>query len=162
MAYSPDLSGSDPTVSRLCRIVYCSRSLLKGSQSDIESQIRNILAKARINNRRAGLTGALTFNESCFAQVLEGDDGDLGPFYEKIRRDPRHTDVKILAQSNPARRLFPSWSMAYVDSPSGHGRHPLTHFSFEAALTHGAAPEAQLLLNALRQLVVAKTKADSG
>jgi hypothetical protein len=149
-------------VSRLCRIVYCSRSLLKGSRSDIEAQIRTILAKARTNNQETGLTGALTFNERCFAQVLEGADDDLEPLYEKIRRDPRHTDVKILAQSNPARRLFPSWSMAYVDSPSGHGRHPLTHFSFEAALTHGAAPEAQLLLNALRQLVVAKTKADSG
>jgi len=149
-------------VSRLVRIVYCSRSLLKGSRSDIEAQIRRILATARTRNRETGLTGAMTFNESCFAQVLEGAEDDLAPLYQKIRRDPRHTDVKTLVQDNPPQRLFPSWSMAYVDSPSGHGRHPLAHFSFEAALTHGAAPEAQLLLNALRQVVVAKTKLGAG
>jgi hypothetical protein len=145
-------------VSSLCRIVYCSRSLLKGSRSDIEVQIRQILATARTRNPEAGLTGALTFNESCFAQVLEGADDDLALLYEKIRRDPRHTDVKILMQDNPTRRLFPSWSMAYVGTLSGHRRHPLAHFSFEAALTHGAAPEARLLLDALCQVVVAKTK----
>jgi hypothetical protein len=149
-------------VSKLCRIVYCSRSVLKGSRSDIEVQIRQILATARTHNPKAGLTGAMTFNESCFAQVLEGGEDQLAPIYEKIRRDPRHTDVKMLVQDNPTQRLFPSWSMAYVDTPSGHGRHPLAHFSFEAALTNGAAPEAQLLLNALRQVIVATTKLGAG
>jgi hypothetical protein len=149
-------------VSSLCRIVYCSRSLLKGSRSDIEAQIRQILATARTRNREAGLTGAMTFNESFFAQVLEGVDDDLAPLYEKIGRDPRHTDVKTLVRDSPRQRLFPSWSMAYVDTSSGHGRHPLAHFSFEDALTHGAAPEARLLLNALRQVIVAKTKLGSG
>ena len=48
--------------------------------------------------------------------------------------------------------------MAYVGTASGQRRHPLAHFSFEAALTHGAAPEARLLLDALCQVVVAKTK----
>jgi hypothetical protein len=79
------------------------------------------------------------------------------PLFEKIRRDPQHTDVKTLVQDTPTQRLLPSWSMAYAGTPSGHGRHPLAHFSFEAALTHGAGPEAQLLLDALRQVIVAQT-----
>jgi len=144
-------------MSRLYRIVYCSRSLLKGSRSDIEGQIRHILVTARTRNAEAGLTGAMTFNESCFAQVLEGNDNELAPLFEKIRRDPQHTDVKTLVQDTPTQRLFPSWSMAYAGTPSGHGRNPLAHFSFEAALTHGAGPEAQLLLDALRQVIVAQT-----
>ena len=149
-------------MNKLCRIVYCSRSLLKGSRSDIEAQIRQILATARTRNPAANLTGAMSFNESYFAQVLEGADDDLVPLYEKIRRDPRHTDLKILARELPTHRLFPAWSMAYVDTPSGQGRHPLAHFSFEAALTNGAAPEAQFLLDALRRVVVTKTKLGAG
>jgi hypothetical protein len=149
-------------VSKLCRIVYCSRSLLKGCRSDIEAQIRQIVATAQTRNSEAGLRGALTFNENCFAQVLEGADDDLAPLYEKIRCDPRHTDVKMLMQDNPTRRLFSSWSMAYVGTASGHRRHPLAHFPSEAAPTHGAAPEALLLLDALRQVVVATTSLGAG
>jgi hypothetical protein len=33
----------------------------------------------------------------------------------------------------------------------------LAHFDFEAAITEGAAPQAKLLLNSLRQIVVAKS-----
>jgi hypothetical protein len=134
------------------RIVYCSRSNIIGSRAEIEVQIRNILAIARTNNKAARLTGALTFNDSCFAQVLEGYADDLRPIFDRIRRDPRHCDIKILASTEPTRRLFRHWSMAYVDPPHNDGQHPLAHFAFEAALTHGAEPEAEQLLNALRQL----------
>ena len=61
-------------MSKLCRIAHCSRSLLKGCRSDIEAQIRQIVATAQTRNSEAGLRGALTFNENCFAQVLEGAD----------------------------------------------------------------------------------------
>jgi len=145
-------------MSGLSRIVYCSRSRLTGSRADIEMQIRQILATARTSNKEAHLTGALTFNENCFAQVLEGAPEDLTAVFAKIRRDPRHTDVKVLTQDAPTRRMFASWSMAFVDTPAGQGRHPLSHFAFEAALTDGAAPEAERLLDALRQIVVVQAK----
>jgi Sensors of blue-light using FAD len=137
---------------KLLRIAYCSRSSVTGSRAEIEMQTRKILATARTNNREARVTGAMAFNEDCFAQVLEGSPGVLAPLFERIRRDPRHRDVKILAQTQPMRRLFPQWSMAYVDTPDGDGRHPLSHFSFEAALTAGAEPEAMQLLEAMCQL----------
>jgi len=146
-----------PAVSQLCRIIYCSRSLLKGSRSDIETHIRRILATARTNNPQAGLTGAMAFTERCFAQVLEGEHENLSCLFQKIRSDSRHTDVKILARSNTRERLFASWSMAYVDTPYGHG-HPLAHFSFEAALIDGAAPQALELLKVLRRAAVAGPK----
>jgi hypothetical protein len=146
-------------VSRLCRIVYCSRSLIVGSRADVEMKIRTILASARTKNRAANVSGAMTFNESFFAQVLEGAVADVAPIFERIRRDPRHCDVKILAQSQAPRRLFPTWSMAYVESDFGDGRHPLAHFSFEAALITGAGHEAKQLLGSLRQLVRANTEA---
>jgi hypothetical protein len=121
-------------------------------------RVREILATARSKNREARLTGAMAFTDSCFAQVLEGPLDSLTPVFVRIRRDPRHTDVKILEQISPESRLFAQWSMAYVDTPDSDGRHPLAHFSFETALTKGAAPEAERLLDALRRVVVAKSR----
>jgi hypothetical protein len=145
-------------VSKLRRIVYCSRSLLTGSRANIEMQVRKILAAARRNNKKRNLTGALTFNERCFAQVLEGAPDDLTLIFEKIRCDIRHADLNILVQDEPPHRLFSSWSMAYVDAQTGNGCFPLAHFSFEAALTDGAAPEGGQLLDDLRQIVVRRAK----
>jgi hypothetical protein len=154
--------GAGSAMSRLLRILYCSRSCVTGSRADVEMQIRKILATARTGNRQARLTGALTFNENCFAQVLEGAPTDLMPLFARICRDPRHCDVKVLAESQPTRRLFPHWSMAFVDPPHGDGRHPLSHFSFEAALTDGTGPEAEQLLDALRRIVVLGSKMPAG
>ncbi len=139
-------------MSGLVRIVYCSRNRVTGSRPEVELQIRKILAAARTNNRAARLTGAMTFNDSCFAQVLEGAVADLAPIFGRIRRDPRHSDLRILEQTQPAHRMFPHWSMAYVDAPGKDGCHPLAHFVFEAALTCGAGPEAEQLLESLRLL----------
>ena len=145
-------------MSKLFRIVYCSRSLLTGSRAEIEVAIRQILATARRNNRAAHLTGALAFTDNCFAQVLEGSLEDLAPVFARIRHDPRHTDLKILEQTSPESRAFSRWSMAFVDTPDSGGDHPLAHFSFEAALADGAGPEAEQVLHALRRLVIAKSK----
>ncbi len=138
----------------LIRIAYCSRSRLTGSRADIESQIRRILSTARLNNRELGLTGALTFNERFFAQVIEGMAGDLVPLFDRIRSDPRHGDVRILARNKIGSRMFPQWSMAYASATENLAHHPLAHFQFEAALTQGASPEAEQLLAALRRVVV--------
>jgi hypothetical protein len=140
-------------MSKILRVVYCSRSCVTGSRAEVETQIRKILASARTNNEEARLTGALAFNEDCFAQVLEGAPANLLPVMDRIHRDPRHRDLKILGETRPPRRLFPRWSMAYVDTMLGDGRHPLAHFSFESALTSGAAPEAEQLLTALCRVV---------
>jgi hypothetical protein len=145
-------------MSRLYRIVYCSRSNLKGSRAEIEMQIRNILATARHNNREAAVTGAMAFNESWFAQILEGEKDDVARIYSHIRIDPRHRDLRVLQQGATKARLFPTWSMAYADTPDSLGRHPLAHFEFESALTKGSQPEAQKLLDALCQVVAAGDK----
>jgi Sensors of blue-light using FAD len=141
-------------VNEVVRIAYCSRSRLTGSRAEIESQIRRILSRARLNNRETGLTGALAFNERCFAQVLEGSAEDLEPLFERIRRDPRHRDVRVLARNTISSRMFPQWSMAYASASENLARHPLAHFQFEAALTKGAGPEAKQLLESLRHVVV--------
>jgi Sensors of blue-light using FAD len=141
-------------MSRLYRIVYCSSSNLAGSRSELEVQIRRILASSRKNNFEAAISGAMAFNEGWFAQVLEGSLDALAVTFGRIRSDPRHRDLRVLQQVAAQQRLFPTWSMAYADTPDGQARHPLAHFEFESALTNGSLPEAQKLLDALCRTVV--------
>ena len=76
-------------------------------QQDLPSVTRRwiILASARVKNRAAQVTGAMTFNENFFVQVLEGPTAGLIPIFRRICRDTRHCDLKILAQTQPSRRL---------------------------------------------------------
>jgi hypothetical protein len=143
-------------MSKIYRIAYCSRSCLTGTPEAIEVQIRRILATARLSNHKHNLTGALTFNQSYFAQVLEGAADDLAPLIEHIQRDARHSHFHVLERREIVTRSFPRWSMAYVAKSDGTMGHPLAHFEFEAALTDGATPEAKKLLRALRRVVAGR------
>jgi len=87
-------------------IIYCSRSRLKGTTVELEAQTRRILASARLSNKKAHVTGAMTFNEIGFAQVLEGATLDVMPIFERIRRDARHGDLRVLLQTIPRAGCF--------------------------------------------------------
>jgi hypothetical protein len=78
-------------------------------------KLRALLALARDNNRRAGITGALLHQEGSFLQVLEGPPEAVEPLFVKIGRDPRHQRVTLLARSELAEANFPDWSMGFVD-----------------------------------------------
>jgi blue light- and temperature-responsive anti-repressor len=98
----------------LHRLVYVSHSRLEGTPAEREAQVRCILAGSRERNLGGGLTGALLFNDDCFAQTLEGTFDSVSRTFERIQRDERHHDVTVLSLDKTEERAFPSWSMAYV------------------------------------------------
>jgi hypothetical protein len=100
--------------SDLYRLVYLSRNGLGGDAASVRNDIEQILAAARRNNARNGVTGALMFNAGRFAQVLEGAHDSIQATFERIQCDPRHSQVAVLAFEPAAQRSFGSWSMAYV------------------------------------------------
>ena len=53
-------------------------------------------------------------------QVLEGPYNEVSNVFEKIRRDPRHTNVCILSVEDIHIRQFSEWGMAFfnLDNPS--------------------------------------------
>lgn len=75
--------------------------------------LRGILATARRNNERDGITGALVCREDLFLQLLEGPRSAVLSAFERIRRDDRHIDVNKLTESQIDNRLFPEWSMRH-------------------------------------------------
>ncbi len=97
----------------LFSLSYFSRNAIGGGAEAMHAGIADILASARRNNARHGVTGALIFSDGCFAQVLEGTREDVEQVFETIQCDPRHSDVTILHLHEIERRSFGEWSMAF-------------------------------------------------
>jgi hypothetical protein len=92
-------------------LLYVSRSLLRLPQE--AGEVDRIVAVARRENARLGVTGALVFTRAHFAQVLEGDEQAVEALMERIGKDRRHDGVRVVSKSMREARLFPQWSMAY-------------------------------------------------
>lgn len=93
------------------RIAYISTVTRRLGESEIEA-IGQVSAR---NNRLEGITGVLISVHDYFFQVLEGDESAVDALVQRLRRDPRHQDLRILrADHNIAERLFPKWSMRTV------------------------------------------------
>lgn len=107
-------SDSSLAVGEIYRVVYFSVSLVGPLGAGGERDIADILDVSQRYNQRYGITGALTFNEEHFAQVLEGRRADVGDLFASIRRDRRHTNVLVIEEGWIAERGFSRWAMAYV------------------------------------------------
>ena len=92
-------------------LIYLSTANPEINQSDIE----NILSTARKFNADNNLSGCLIFHNNHFLQLLEGDKEIVTSLYEKIIKDQRHTNIRLLHESNKTIRSFAEWRMAFVD-----------------------------------------------
>ena len=101
-------------MTQLYRVLYCSRHSLSGAPETYPDEIREILAKSRVNNARDELTGGLLFSDGCFAQVLEGPLKRIETTFERIQCDERHHEVTVLQSGPIAAREFPDWAMAFT------------------------------------------------
>ncbi len=122
----------------LYRIIYVSRSLLRGDEDQVASELRRILAVSRRNNASEGLTGALLLGQGSFAQVLEGPMDAVERAFERIQDDPRHADLVVVEIGPVAARAFPDWSMAFA-GPAAAGAAPRVRAVLEQV---GASPRA--------------------
>ncbi len=112
---------------KLLRLVYVSHALFEVAPDspDIEPELANILTKARKNNQRDNIGGALFFANGYFFQCLEGKEAAVYALLEKIKLDPRHKDLKISYCKRVRQRHFKFWSMKYV--PVGDEVNQLIH-----------------------------------
>ena len=98
----------------LIRIVYFSRNDIAVSDAEMSCELDRILNISRINNTRDDVTGALTFNNGVFGQVLEGPSEAVENAFERIQMDDRHSDVTLLEIVSIVERGFSKWSMGFV------------------------------------------------
>ncbi len=100
----------------LSAIVYRSRAVGPFSDTDLFY----LLAHARDNNARLGLSGIIVYDRGHFFQWLEGADESLGHVWNKIRVDERHVDVEVLVDQQIPTRLFEGWSMQFAHRDRQH------------------------------------------
>jgi hypothetical protein len=92
-------------------LLYVSTSRLDAGTS--EEGVAGIVAESRRRNEARGLTGALMFTGTYFAQILEGASDELDRLLISLRRDDRHADLQVIARQPLPERRFAEWSMAY-------------------------------------------------
>ena len=96
-----------PTDEALKQIVYLSKPTVTMSISEV----RDLLVKSRVNNHFKDVTGMLLFDGEVFLQVLEGPAATVTALFEKIEKDPRHTQFTSLMERMILQRDFGDWSM---------------------------------------------------
>ncbi len=74
--------------------------------------LEELLARARANNERCGITGILLYHDLSFLQIIEGTRDDVDRLMTRIKRDPSHTAVRIVQDESISERDFRSWAMA--------------------------------------------------
>ena len=78
-----------------------------------EADLLRLVDHSRSHNREMDITGVLLYVRGNIIQVLEGDKQTVEALYERIKQDPRHTDVSLAINRPITQRLFARWSMGY-------------------------------------------------
>ena len=92
----------------LRQVVYISSATQHFSAEALEE----LLARARANNERHGITGILLYHDLSFLQIVEGTRDDIDRLMARIKRDPSHTSLRIVQDESISERDFKSWAMA--------------------------------------------------
>ena len=93
------------------RITYRSQAAPAAQGDDALSAILDV---AQTNNVRDHITGALTYCDGWFVQVIEGPPASLDDLMLRLAGDDRHSNINVAERIPVTKRLFPDWCMASV------------------------------------------------
>lgn len=78
--------------------------------------VGSITSRARARNAERGITGLLVFDGMRFCQHLEGPRDALDTLMQRIERDPRHTDIRVVYEAPLAVRRYTGFGMGLAES----------------------------------------------
>jgi len=88
------------------------------------------------NNTTVAVSGMPLRHRDHFFQALEGSAAAVEAIYRRVRRDPRHQDLKLLQDATPTSRSFAGWAMC------GYNMGPADNEILEVlALRRGSDPQ---------------------
>ncbi len=96
----------------MIQLIYASAASVDFSAHDLTE----LLLRARKNNESVNVTGMLVYQDGAFLQILEGEEEDVFALYDKISKDKRHSNVRMLLQSQIDERSFGDWQMGFHDA----------------------------------------------
>jgi len=116
-----------------------------------DDRLHDLLAQSRRSNHGHDLTGMLLYRRGRFFQVLEGPQHAVDELMDKIRRDPRHTGVRVLLSEGIGERRFTEWTMGY--EPIGVPTAPAPE-GFRDTFDDLEADDEDASIRAVRELTV--------
>jgi hypothetical protein len=99
----------------LVRLIYISNTRIDPAKGPIFFQLTSIVDAAKSNNRAQNITGALTYDNDWFVQILEGPSEAVRHLFRRIERDPRHLNIVIVEIKAVESRRFANWWMGCVE-----------------------------------------------
>jgi hypothetical protein len=78
--------------------------------------LMRLLYHSYSNNQALGITGALIYENNKFGQVIEGPEKDIQALWQKIQKDSRHKNVRLIETKLITERSFSKWTMVFQGS----------------------------------------------
>ena len=141
------MTASDHT--DLFRLVYRSRSTLRGSAEEVHQQVNRIVTLSRHRNAQAGVTGALMFTGLFFLQALEGPAAAVEATFDRICCDLRHSGVEVVECGPVLEPAFGDWSMSHL-VPTIEAGALLDRVEHDTELADAASAAMKLMLTLLQ------------
>lgn len=126
------------------RLVYVSESRVDFAHT--EQVVVDLVSNAKLRNACLAVTGALIFTGSHFAQILEGPPDSIALILAALLKDPRHSNIYIVAHYPISTRIFAEWQMAY------HGPSRYVARCVEQLLLANSQSEQRRLVDRLVQM----------
>lgn len=108
--------------------------------------LMRLLYHSYSNNQASGITGALIYENNKFGQVIEGFEKDIEVLWQKIQKDCRHKNVRLIESKPISERSFSKWMMVF----QGNEEITKTLPEVSAAIEDVSFPVGHRLLSALR------------
>jgi hypothetical protein len=78
--------------------------------------LMRLLYHSYLRNTSMGITGALIFENNRFGQVIEGPRTQIEDLWEKIQKDTRHKNIRLIESKSIENRSFSKWTMVFQGS----------------------------------------------
>lgn len=117
------------------RLIYASRPAGSPDSSTIEA----IVETARRKNQEEDVTGLLYVSPGAYLHALEGSREAVNRAFQRIGRDPRHTDVTLLFYAAIQSRAFSDWALAFL------AENPATEAALRRFHPKGQTPDLRQL-----------------
>ena len=78
--------------------------------------LMRLLYHSYLRNTSLGITGALIFENNRFGQVIEGPRTQIEDLWEKIQKDTRHKNIRLIESKPIENRSFSKWTMVFQGS----------------------------------------------
>lgn len=77
-------------------------------------EIKRLLEVSKQTNTQKQMTGILLFSEGNFFQVLEGEKEIVLELFEKIKKDPRHSNIFTIFSKEITKKKFEEYQVDFV------------------------------------------------